>query len=43
MSGDDEVGQYVNITNITGPQELNIYIIYVIGRYGMGSDIHTRK
>ena len=43
MSGDDEVGQHVNLNNITGPQESNIDIIYVLGNDGMGLDMHTRK
>ena len=38
MSGDDEVGQHVNLTNIPGPQESNRYIISVLGNDGMGSD-----
>ena len=43
MSRDEEVSQHVRPTNITGPQESKIYIIYILGNDGMGSDMHTRK
>ena len=36
MSGDEEVGQHVNRTNILGPQESKIDIISVLGNDGMG-------
>ena len=43
MSGDDEVGQHVIPTIVTGPKELKREIIYVLRNYGMGSDIKRIK
>ena len=43
MSGDDEVGQNVDLNNIPGPQESKKEIIYVLGNDRMGSDMHTIK
>ena len=43
MSGNDEVGQNVNLTNIPVPQESKKEVISILGNDGMGSDIHTRK
>ena len=43
MLSNDEVGQHVNLTNIPGPQKSKREIIYVLGNYGMGLYMHTRK
>ena len=43
MSGYDEVGHYVNLTNIPGPQESERDIISVLGNYGKGLYSHTRE
>ena len=43
MSGDDQIGQQISATNITGPQESNRDVISVIGDDDMVSDMHTRK
>ena len=41
MLRDDEVGQHVGSTNITGQQTPKKEIIFVCGINGMGSDMHT--
>ena len=38
----DEVGQHLSPTNIPGPQEPKIDIIYVLDNNGMGLDMDTR-
>ena len=43
MSGYDDFGKHVNLTNIPGPQESKRGIISVIGNNGIVSDMHTRK
>ena len=42
-SGDNEVGQNVNLTNISVTQESKRYIISVLGNDSIGSFIHTIK
>ena len=43
MYGHDYIGQYGSPNNIPGPQELNIYIINVLGYDGMSLYMHTRN
>ena len=43
MFGDDEFGQNVNLSNITGAQKSNREIFFVLGKNGMGLDMHTIK
>ena len=43
MSGYDEIGQHINLTNIQGPKKSKIEIMSVLVNYMMDSDIHTIK